>query len=95
MGAGEMPALRPTLAAVSRSISSRILLKSKNFCPGMCRKSPHSSAFAALSVLASISLSTPFDWPVAGRLMSCRMSGRRVTIPDPRGRLPAWKRCSG
>ncbi len=56
MGAAEMPALRPTLASVSSPISSRILLKSKNFCPGIWRNSPHSSALAALSVLFASSL---------------------------------------
>lgn len=80
-----MPALRPTLASVSLLISSRILLKSKNFWPGMCRNSPHSSVLAALSVVLVISFSTPFACD--GRLMSWRTSGRRVTMPEPRGRL--------
>ena len=89
MGAGEIPALRPVFASVSRTISSLILLKSKNFWPGMCRNSPHSSAlFWASDDL--ISSETPFACGAAARLMSWRMSGLRVTIPVPRGRLHAW-----
>jgi hypothetical protein len=89
MGAGEMPALRPVFASVSLTISSRILLKSWNFWPGMCRNSPHSSIFASLSCPADMaSCLTPFVFTSAGwRLMSWRTSGRRVTIPVPRGKL--------
>ena len=89
IGAGEMPALRPVFESVSLTISSLILLKSKNFCPGMCRNSPHSSTFAALSVVA-ISPLTPFVCGLSAGgdlLMSCRMSGRLVTMPVPLGRL--------
>ena len=83
-----MPPLRPVLASVSLTISSRILLKSWNFWPGMCRNSPHSSTLDSLSVVSKSS-DTPFAcaFGIAARLMSCRMSGRLVTIPVPRGRL--------
>ena len=60
IGNGDMPAFLPVLASVSRTISSRIFEKSKNFSPGRCRNSPHSSAFAALSLV----LSTPFGCAV-------------------------------
>lgn len=87
MGAGEMPAFLPTLASVSLLISSRILLKSKNFWPGMWRNSPHSSMLAALSVRPTSSFSSPLERAGDSRLMSWRTSGRRVTMPEPRGRL--------
>jgi hypothetical protein len=90
IGAGEIPTLRPALASVSFTISSRILLKSKNFWPGRWRNSPHSSTFACESVLPCRSLSdTPFVCNLAGigLWMSWRTRGRRVTIPAPRGRL--------
>lgn len=88
IGAGDMPAFLPVFRSVSLTISSLILLKSKNFCPGMCKNSPHSSTFASLSEVASTPL-TPFACSCEGgaRLMSCRMSGRLVTMPVPRGRL--------
>jgi hypothetical protein len=86
MGAGEMPALRPVLDSVSRTISSLILLKSWNFWPGMCRNSPHSSELFWLSADLTSS-DTPFACDCDARLMSWRMSGLRVTIPVPRGRL--------
>ena len=60
IGTGDMPAFFPVLASVSRTISSRIFVKSKNFSPGRCRNSPHSSGFAALS----LDLSTPFGCAV-------------------------------
>lgn len=91
IGAGEMPAFLPVLLSVSLTISSRILLKSWNFCPGMCRNSPHSSTLDSLSVVSTFSASpcSPLDWGlgVAVRLISWRMSGLRVTMPVPRGRL--------
>lgn len=90
IGAGEMPAFLPVLLSVSLTISSRILLKSWNFWPGMCRNSPHSSTLLAASEV-SILLSPPFGSPFslvedAARLMSWRTRGRRVTMPVPRGR---------
>jgi hypothetical protein len=87
MGAGEIPAFRPTFCSVSRMISSLILLKSWNFCPGMCKNSPHSSVLDSLSVVLRSPL-VPLVWGAEdGRLMSWRTSGLRVTIPVPRGRL--------
>lgn len=86
MGAGEMPAFLPVLDSVSLTISSRILLKSWNFWPGICRNSPHSSAFDSLSEVVTSSLG-PFASDLGALLMSWRTSGRRVTIPVPRGRL--------
>lgn len=53
MGCGEIPALRPVFASVSRTISARIFPKSKNFSPGRCKNSPHSASLACWSVPAS------------------------------------------
>lgn len=88
IGDGEMPALRPVLDSVSLTISSLILLKSKNFWPGMCKNSPHSSAFVSESPGLTSGL-TPFvwGWVVEALLISWRMRGRLVTMPVPRGKL--------
>lgn len=50
IGCALIPAFFPVLSSVSRTISSRILLKSWNFSPGRCKNSPHSSALLAPSV---------------------------------------------
>lgn len=52
-------------------ISFRISLKSKNFLPGRCRNSPHSSSVPS---------------PLLFRCTNCSTSGRRVQISLPRGR---------
>jgi hypothetical protein len=46
----DLPAFFPVIFSVSRTISSLILLKSWNFCPGKWRNSPHSSALSSFSV---------------------------------------------
>jgi hypothetical protein len=99
IGCGEIPTDPfPVLASVSLLISSRISSKFVNFLPGRCRNSPHSSGSEereggpffdgedAEETDASVLLSEaiPPTSPFAlGLLMSCRMRGRRVTIPDP------------
>ena len=61
----------------------------------MCRNSPHSSTFASLSDVPSTPSLIPLacDFGCGARLMSCKMRGRRVTIPVPRGRLSRISFC--
>ena len=51
----DSPAFFPVIFSVSLTISSRILLKSKNFCPGKCKNSPHSSAVLVFEPFSSFS----------------------------------------
>jgi hypothetical protein len=51
MGEAETFPFFPVERSVSLSISSRISLKLKNFLPGTCRNSPHSSGFSPVSTL--------------------------------------------
>jgi hypothetical protein len=73
-----MPLFKPATLAVSASISFRTALKSVNRCPGLCKNSAHSGSRAD-SAGVSVSEGLPM-------LMSCNTRGRRVTIPEPRGR---------
>jgi len=86
MGTGEIPAFFPVLASVSLTISSLILEKSWNFCPGRWRNSPHSSAFVALSPF--VSMSTPLAVLPAGRWTSWSTYGRVSTNLQQEGKLP-------
>lgn len=81
MGDRLIPLLLPAILAVSFSISRFTSWKSVNLRFGIWWNSAHSGCVATLAaVWGSEELSSP------GTLISCRMSGLRVTIPLPRGR---------
>jgi len=78
MGSLLIPLFKPATRAVSASISLRTASKSVNLCPGEWRNSAHSGSRAA-----SWGERSSEDEPI---LISWRTSGRRVTMPEPRGR---------
>ena len=116
------PAFFPVIFSVSLTISSLILWKSWNFCPGRCKNSPHSSALSSLTFVFAMAFAikssaasfytccarlTRLVFGIAIRfrsghavdqledlgtsagyhMTSTRLtSGRRVTIPVPRGK---------
>ena len=76
-----MPLLFPAILAVSFSISRLTSWNSVNLRLGKWWNSAHSGCVATAADVCASGVSSS-----VGTLMSCRMRGRRVTIPLPRGR---------
>lgn len=85
MGCLLMPLLVPATLDVSFSISRLTSIKSLNRLLGMWWNSAHSERRAAPGERYG-SLNGSGAVSSSGMLMSCRISGRRVTMPLPRGR---------
>lgn len=88
IGCRLMPLLLPAMRAVSASISLLTSEKSYHFRPGTWLNSAHSCCPATLAGVCGIWISSSpgLSSLSLGTLMSCRIRGRRVTMPLPLGK---------